>query len=99
VVFAATHAAAMRQAGLTSDGSSDVSGVQVSAVITDTAEPVRRYEPAHPDADKNGMVAYPNINPIVEMTDLMGAARSYQMNIASVQAAKQMIQQSIEILR
>lgn len=98
VVFSAVRDAALRYAG-TSSGSAGVSGVQVSAVTTDTAEPIRRYEPSHPDADTNGMVSYPNINPVTEMADLMGAARSYQMNLASVQAAKQMIQQSIEILR
>ena len=54
---------------------------------------------SHPDADANGFVAFPNINPVLEMTDLMGAARAYQMNASAVQAAKQMIQQSIELLK
>jgi flagellar basal-body rod protein FlgC len=45
------------------------------------------------------MVAYPNINPVLEMTDLMSASRAYQMNASAVQAAKQMIQQSIELLK
>ncbi len=74
-------------------------GVAVSSIVPDTAAPVLRYEPSHPDADENGFVAYPNINPVLEMTDLMGAARAYQMNASAVQAAKQMIQQSIELLK
>jgi flagellar basal-body rod protein FlgC len=74
-------------------------GVTVKAIVADTAAPVMRYEPGHPDADANGFVAYPNINPVLEMTDLMGASRAYEMNASAVQAAKQMIQQSIELLK
>jgi flagellar basal-body rod protein FlgC len=74
-------------------------GVAVRSVVTDTSAPIMRYEPSHPDADADGFVAYPNINPVLEMTDLMGAARAYQMNASAIQAAKQMIQQSIELLK
>jgi flagellar basal-body rod protein FlgC len=74
-------------------------GVAVRAIVSDPAAPVLRYEPTHPDANADGFVAYPNINPVLEMTDLMGAARAYQMNASAVQAAKQMIQQSIELLK
>lgn len=73
--------------------------VQLTEVVNDTTPPVMRYEPGNPDADKNGMVAYPAINPISEMVDLMGAVRAYQMNASAVTAAKQMIQQSIDILK
>ena len=90
----------MQLASATGSGYSPVTGgVAVRSIITDTAAPVMRYEPNHPDADGNGFVAYPNINPVLEMTDLMGAARAYQMNASAVQAAKQMIQQSIELLK
>ena len=54
---------------------------------------------SHPDADERGYVAYPNINPVTEMVDLMGAVRSYQLNASAVNASKQMIQQSIDLLR
>jgi flagellar basal-body rod protein FlgC len=74
-------------------------GVSVRSVVADTSEPIMRYEPSHPNADANGFVAYPNINPVLEMTDLMGATRGYQMNASAVQAAKQMILQSIELLK
>jgi len=80
-------------------GEASAGGVQVSQVVSDPAPPVLRYEPSHPDADAKGYVAYPNINPVMEMTDLLGAVRSYQLNIAAVNASKQMIQQSIDILR
>ena len=74
-------------------------GVAVRSIVSDTSAPIMRYEPSHPDADASGFVAYPNINPVLEMTDLMDAARAYQMNASAVQAAKQMIQQSIELLK
>ena len=61
--------------------------------------PVMRYEPGNPDADKSGFVAYPAINPVSEMVDLMGAVRAYQLNASAVGAAKQMIQESIDILK
>ena len=73
--------------------------VRVSGPVSDPTPPVMRYEPGHPDANTEGMVAYPSINPVQEMVDLMGAARAYQLNAAAVQTTKNMIQQSIEILR
>jgi flagellar basal-body rod protein FlgC len=76
-----------------------VPAVRISRVVNDPAPPVMRYEPGHPDADKNGYVAYPAINPIAEMVDLMGAVRSYQLNAAAISASKQMIQGSMDILK
>lgn len=73
--------------------------VQLTQVVEDTTPPVMRYEPGSPDADKNGYVAYPAINPVSEMVDLMGAVRAYQLNASAVNATKQMIQQSIDILK
>jgi flagellar basal-body rod protein FlgC len=75
------------------------SAVHVSKVVNDPAPPVMRYEPGHPDADKAGYVAYPAINPIEEMVDLMGAARAYQLNAAAVSATKQMITGALDILK
>jgi len=74
-------------------------GVKISDVVDDPAPPVKRYEPGHPDADKEGYVSYPAINPLLEMVDLMGAVRAYQMNASAVAAAKSMIQESIDILK
>jgi len=74
-------------------------GVRVSQVVEDDAPAIRKYEPGHPDADGSGYVEYPNINPVQEVVDLMGAQRAYELNAGAIQAAKQMIQQSIQILR
>ena len=73
--------------------------VRLTQVVEDAAEPIRRYDPAHPDADKDGYVAYPNINPVQEMVDLMGSVRAYQLNASAVSATKQLIQQSIDLLK
>jgi len=74
-------------------------GVRVDQVVADPAAPLVRYEPGHPDADARGYVSYPAINPVEEMTDLLGAVRSYELNASAVQAAKSMIQASIDIVR
>ncbi len=82
-----------------SDGRNEPGSVRLTRVVDDPTEPVRRYEPGHPDADKDGYVAYPAINPVQEMVDLMGSVRAYQMNASAVTASKQMIQQSIDLLK
>lgn len=74
-------------------------GVGVSEVVTDMRDPERRYLPGHPDADKDGYVAYPRVNPAEDMVDLMGASRSYQANVAAIAAVKDMIQRSIDLFR
>jgi flagellar basal-body rod protein FlgC len=74
-------------------------GVSVSQIVTDTRDPERRYIPGHPDADANGYVAFPRVNPAEDMVDLMGAARNYQANVAAIGAVKDMIQRSIDLLR
>ncbi|MGO9165920.1 MAG: flagellar basal body rod protein FlgC [Candidatus Sulfotelmatobacter sp.] len=73
-------------------------GVRVERVVADASPMPRRYEPGHPDADADGYVTYPNVNPVMEMGDLLSAVRAYQLNAAAVQAAKSMIQQSLQIL-
>ncbi len=79
---------------------SDVAGgVNVAAVMSDTAAPLDRYDPTHPDAGADGYVAYPDINPLTEMVDLMGATRSYGLNATAVQAEKGMVASSLEILK
>lgn len=74
-------------------------GVQVTQVVEDSTPPEMRYDPGNPDANAQGFVAYPNVNPVNEMVDLLGAVRAYQLNSSAVQATKQMIQQSIDLLR
>ena len=74
-------------------------GVAVSEVVTDTSPPEMRYLPGHPDANPEGYVAFPKVNPAEDMVDLMGAARGYQANVAAISAVKDMIQRSIDLLR
>jgi len=74
-------------------------GVNISEVVEDTREPDRRYLPGHPDADAQGYVAFPRINPAEDMVDLMGASRGYQANVAAIGAVKDMINRSIDLLR
>ncbi len=73
--------------------------VRVAAVVSDTAPALSRYDPGHPDADANGYVNYPNINPLTEMVDLMGAERAYGMNVSAVTASKSMIASTLDILK
>ncbi len=79
--------------------SSGSTGVRVADVVTDTREPEKRYLPGHPDADKDGYVAFPRMNPAEDMVDLLGASRSYQANVAAVSAVKDMISKSMELFR
>jgi flagellar basal-body rod protein FlgC len=80
-------------------GSATPGGVAVNGVTVDSSAPLERYEPGHPDANAQGFVAYPDINPLTEMVDLMGATRSYGMNASAVQAEKAMVSSSFEILK
>lgn len=72
-------------------------GVRVNGVIPDPTPPVRRFDPSNPDADAQGYVLSPSINPLEEVVNLMGAARSYQVNVAAVQATKNMISAALQI--
>lgn len=74
-------------------------GVSIGGVIEDQSAPLLRFDPGHPDANAQGFVAYPDINPLTEMVDLMGATRSYGMNASAVQAEKGMLSASLEILK
>ena len=62
----------------------------VHSVVEDTSEPRKVYQPGHPDADKEGFVAYPNINVVITMTDLMSASRLYQANVTALDTVRQM---------
>ena len=80
-------------------GGTQLSGVRVANITTDTREPEKRYMPGHPDADANGYVASPRINPAEDMVDLVSANRSYQANVAAMSAVKDMITKSIDLLK
>jgi flagellar basal-body rod protein FlgC len=72
-------------------------GVRVREILPDTKPPMLRYEPAHPDANEEGYVAYPNINPVEELVNMLEASRSYEANVTMVNTAKQLAQSAIGI--
>lgn len=74
-------------------------GVHIAGVFEDPAPPLKRYDPGHPDAGADGYVAYPDINPLTEMVDLMGATRAYGLNSSAVQAEKGMITSALDIAK
>lgn len=74
-------------------------GVEVSSIYEDTRDPEMRYQPSHPDANADGYVAYPRMNPAEDMVDLMAATRGYDANVSAMTAVKDMIQRSIDLLR
>jgi len=84
----------------TNNVNSDIAlrGVGVKSIVQSDAKPVMRFEPAHPDANEQGYVAYPDINPVIEMVDLIEAMRSYEANVASFNAHKNIDSKTLDIL-
>ena len=74
-------------------------GVAVKEIIDSKDKPVMKYEPNHPDADKDGYVAYPNINPVIEMVDLIDAMRSYEANVSTFKTQKEMDTKTLDIIK
>jgi flagellar basal-body rod protein FlgC len=75
-----------------------ITSVLVDKVVRDDSKPKMKFEPNHPDANSDGYVAYPNINPAIEMADLIEATRAYQANVSAFQSAKDMANQAISML-
>jgi flagellar basal-body rod protein FlgC len=73
--------------------------VTMGKVATDQSDFRLKYEPGHPSADANGNVKYPNVNSLVEMTDMREAQRSYEANINVISATRRMIQRTLDILK
>lgn len=71
--------------------------VHATEVISDNAPPRLKYEPNNPHADENGMVAYPDINVMTEMADLISASRSYEANIQAINTSKSMLMKALDI--
>ncbi|GAA9092212.1 flagellar basal body rod protein FlgC [Helicobacter pylori] len=76
-----------------------ITSVVVDKIVRDDSEPLMKYDPSHPDANAQGYVAYPNVNAVVEMADLVEATRAYQANVAAFQSAKNMAQNAIGMLQ
>ena len=73
--------------------------VKVKNIVEDSRPPILKYDPSHPDADKDGYVKMPNINIMEEMVNLINASRSYEANVQVMRSAKDMITRTIDILR
>lgn len=74
-------------------------GVKVTKIIEDESEGRKVYDPAHPDADADGYVTYPNVNTVTEMTNLIDASRSYEANVTAFNATKSMALKALEVGR
>ncbi len=74
-------------------------GVEVVAIAEDTAPNRMIYDPGHPDADAEGYVSMPNVDPVTEMVDLIAASRAYEANVTAMQTAKSMFTKTLDILR
>lgn len=81
------------------DRATGVPVVRVAGETFDASEFQRRFDPGHPSADKDGYVLLPNVNPIIEMTDMRQAMRSYEANLAVIEVSKTMLQKTIDLLR
>lgn len=78
-------------------GRASATGVKVAAVVEDQAAPRRRYEPSHPDADAEGYVALPNVDPAEEMVDMLSAARAYQANLTAIGLIRDMVSRALDL--
>ena len=74
-------------------------GVEVARVAQDQAPGRRVFDPSHPDADEQGFVTLPNVNPIHEVVNLMSASRAYDANASAVETLKTMAQRALDIAR
>ena len=74
-------------------------GVRVSGIVEDQTPNRLVYDPSHPDANAQGYVSMPNVNPVTEMVDLIGASRSYEANVTAMQTSKQMFTKTLDLLR
>lgn len=76
-----------------------VAGVAVQQLKADANPPRMEHDPGHPDADANGMVAYPNINPVEEMVDMITASRAYEAGVTAMSTAVSMVERALGIGR
>lgn len=80
-------------------GQATATGVSVVDVVLDQQPGRRRFEPSHPDADKDGYVEMPNVEPAEEMVDMLSAARAYQANLAAINLIRDTVQRALELGR
>jgi flagellar basal-body rod protein FlgC len=93
--FGATLAGVM---GSTQQGAAP-GGVQVAGIVQDQTPGQLVYDPGHPDANAQGYLRMPNVEPVMEMTDLITESRSYEANVTAMQTAKSMFTKTLDLLR
>ena len=93
------EAAEVRPFSGTLQAAATATGVKVAAVVEDTTAAKKRYEPSHPDADADGFVALPNVDPAEEMVDMLSAARAYQANLTAINLVRDMVQKALDLAR
>ncbi|MEG1459176.1 MAG: flagellar basal body rod protein FlgC [Acetivibrio sp.] len=96
VVFAEKNVTNFSNALNTAIGSKS-KGVKVTKIVEDPSEGRQVYDPSHPDANEEGYVTYPNVNSVMEMTNLIDASRSYEANVTAFNATKSMALKALEI--
>ena len=74
-------------------------GVRVAGIVNDPSPNRLVYDPTHPDANKQGYVSMPNVNPVIEMTDLIGASRAYEANTTAIETTKTMFTKLMDLLK
>jgi flagellar basal-body rod protein FlgC len=99
VVFATHQASGGFQNVLKSQTGSTLSEVRVIGIIKDPRAPQLKYDPHHPDANKQGYVTMPNVNLVEEMVNMISATRSYEAGVAAINASKSMALKALEIGR
>jgi flagellar basal-body rod protein FlgC len=97
--FAGALAAARGGESGSASGSGSGGGVRVAAIVEDQTPNRLVYDPSHPDANAQGYVSMPNVNPVTEMVDLISASRSYEANVTAMQTTKQMFTKTLDLLR
>jgi flagellar basal-body rod protein FlgC len=95
--FGAQLAGAMGARSASTDSSAG--GVQVAGIVQDSTAGKQVYDPGHPDANAQGYVTMPNVDPVTEMVDLITASRSYESDVTAMQTAKQMFSKTLDLLR
>ena len=92
-------AGALASARASSASGAPAGGVRVSGIVEDQTPNRLVYDPSHPDANAQGYVSMPNVNPVTEMVDLITASRSYEANVTAMQTSKQMFTKTLDLLR
>lgn len=80
-------------------GYRDIGGVRVTEIVEDRGAPRLTYQPDHPDANDEGYVAYPNVNLVREMTDMLVASRAYEANLSVVTTARDLWNGALDVMR